>query len=211
MDLHHYTYYSFEEWGRGYIGVRSCKCLPEEDTKYFGSFSDKSFNPTQKVILKSNYETRKKADEDEIILHNFYNVAKNPHFANKAKATSAGFCTAGSTLTKETRKKLSKAHAGKKLSKETRRKMSLIRAGRAPTEEHRRKNSEAHIGKTLTEETKQKISVANTGKKHAEEFKQRVREVQTGLRWFVNENNETRKSRTPPGPGWQIGRVWRQS
>lgn len=48
--MHHYVYYSFEEWGRGYIGVRSCECLPEEDTLYFGSYKDKSFNPSNKVI-----------------------------------------------------------------------------------------------------------------------------------------------------------------
>jgi hypothetical protein len=35
---YYYTYYSYEEYGRGYFGSRSCKCLPEEDTKYFGSF-----------------------------------------------------------------------------------------------------------------------------------------------------------------------------
>ena len=38
---YHYTYYSYQEWGMGYFGSRSCECLPEEDIKYFGSFSDK--------------------------------------------------------------------------------------------------------------------------------------------------------------------------
>ena len=28
-------------------------------------------------------------------LHNFYDVAKNPHFANQAKQTSSGFCWSG--------------------------------------------------------------------------------------------------------------------
>ena len=55
----HYTYYSYEEWGRGYFGSRSCDCLPEEDINYFGSFKDKNFKPTQKIILKDDYETRK--------------------------------------------------------------------------------------------------------------------------------------------------------
>jgi general stress protein YciG len=88
---YYYTYYSYEEWGRGYIGSRGCYCLPEEDIRYFGSFGDKTFKPTQKIILKSDYSTREEALADEIILHDFYDVANNSHFANRAKATSTKF------------------------------------------------------------------------------------------------------------------------
>lgn len=87
---YYYTYYSYEEWGRGYIGSRGCECLPEEDIKYFGSFKEKSFRPTQKIILEI-YETREQAIEAEVILHDFYDVANNPHFANRAKQTSTKF------------------------------------------------------------------------------------------------------------------------
>jgi hypothetical protein len=92
MELteYHYVYYSYEEYGRGYIGSRTCKCLPEEDIKYFGSFKDKSFKPTQKIILKS-YNTREEAYEDEIILQEHYKVVENPHFANRAYQTSTKF------------------------------------------------------------------------------------------------------------------------
>jgi len=79
---HFYVYYSYEEYGRGYIGKRECWCLPEEDTKYFGSYCDKTFNPTQKIILEI-FSTRKKAYEAEAKLHQFYDVKNNPHFANK--------------------------------------------------------------------------------------------------------------------------------
>ena len=92
-DLHkkyHYTYYSYEEFGRGYIGVRSCNCKPEEDVKYFGSFYDKSFRPTRKIILET-YETREEANKDERILHRFYDVRLNPNFANKHNANER-FC-----------------------------------------------------------------------------------------------------------------------
>jgi hypothetical protein len=85
-----YVYYSFEWWGRGYIGKRECLCLPEEDVKYFGSFRDKTFKPTQKIILKV-CKTKEEAIQSEIILHNFYQVDVNPHFANKAKQTAVGF------------------------------------------------------------------------------------------------------------------------
>lgn len=88
---YYYTYYSYEEWGRGYIGSRGCKCLPEEDIKYFGSFKDKTFKPTQKIILKDDYATRKEAYSDEIILQEHYKVVENPHFANKAYQTSNKF------------------------------------------------------------------------------------------------------------------------
>ena len=88
---YYYTYYSYEEWGRGYFGSRGCKCLPEEDVKYFGSFKDKTFNPTQKIILKSDYTTREEALTDEIILQEYYKVVENPHFANRAYQTSTKF------------------------------------------------------------------------------------------------------------------------
>lgn len=92
--MHHYTYYSYEEWGRGYIGRRTCKCLPKHDSEYFGSFSDKTFNPTYKVILQL-HSTIEEAIAAEIKLHAFYQVDKNPHFANRAKQTSVGFTSIG--------------------------------------------------------------------------------------------------------------------
>lgn len=85
-----YVYYSYELWGRGYIGKRECKCLPEEDVKYFGSFSDKSFKPTEKIIIQT-FDTVEEARQAEVILHEFYQVDKNPHFANRARATSTAF------------------------------------------------------------------------------------------------------------------------
>jgi general stress protein YciG len=88
---YYYTYYSYEEWGRGYIGSRGCKCLPEEDVRYFGTFKDKTFKPTQKIILKDDYATREEAIVDEIVLQQHYKVVENPHFANKAYQTSTKF------------------------------------------------------------------------------------------------------------------------
>lgn len=88
--MNNYTYYSYEEYGRGYIGSRGCTCSVEEDIEYFGSFSDKTFKPTQKIIL-GTFETRKEAYEAEILLHNFFQVDNNTHFANKCRATSTGF------------------------------------------------------------------------------------------------------------------------
>ena len=86
--MHYYTYYTYEQWGRGYIGSRQSKVPPEQDTKYMGSFRDKTFKPTHKIILASHYKTREEAMIDEQKLHKFYQVHKNPHFANKAILSS---------------------------------------------------------------------------------------------------------------------------
>jgi hypothetical protein len=111
MAKHHYVYRSYEEWGREYIGIRSCDCLPEEDTQYFGSFRDKSFNPTEKTILFVR-ETREEVAEIEIILHDFFDVAVNPKFANKAKATSTKFDTTGVPHSEAQKKANSERNSG---------------------------------------------------------------------------------------------------
>ena len=87
---YHYVYYSYEEWGRGYIGVRTCKCLPENDKRYFGSFTDKTFNPKYKIIL-GVFSTREEALGAEINLHDFYQIDVNPHFANRSKQKTSKF------------------------------------------------------------------------------------------------------------------------
>ncbi len=93
--MFYYTYYSYEEWGRGYIGAKpsGCECLPEEDP-YLGSFCDKTFKPTHKIVL-GVYASPEECLEAEIKLHSFFDVDINPHFANQAKQTSTGFIARG--------------------------------------------------------------------------------------------------------------------
>ena len=135
MTQHHYVYRSFEEKGREYIGRRTCDCLPEEDTKYFGSFKDKTFFPTEKTILFV-CETREEAAEIEIELHDFFDVAVNPQFANKAKATSTKFDTTGVPQTEAQKKAHSERMSGEKNHM----------FGVPKTEETRKKQSEATSG-----------------------------------------------------------------
>ena len=71
-----YVYYSYEQFGKGYIGVRKCNCEPELDTSYFGSYRDKTFKPTEKVILET-FESYELALEAEIQLHQFFQVKPN--------------------------------------------------------------------------------------------------------------------------------------
>lgn len=89
-----YVYYSYEEYGRGYIGKRECWCPPEEDVKYFGSFSDKTFKPTEKIILET-FNNAEEALKSEVLLHIFYEVDINPHFANKLKMVTEKFSSWG--------------------------------------------------------------------------------------------------------------------
>lgn len=223
---YHYTYYSYEEWGMGYFGSRSCDCLPQEDVDYFGSFKNKSFKPTQKIILKDDYPTRKDAMKDEVILHNYYDVAANPHFANKAKQTSTRFTQAGISPSEETRKKLSKAGKGKKRSEETKKKMSASFKGKPVSEETREKLRQANIGKklspesirkreetkklkykdapkkVLSEETKKKISQKLTGRKigpFSEEHRRKISEANKGKTFMMDEEVKKKISNTMKG------------
>ena len=184
---HYYLYYSYEEWGRGYIGKRACDCLPEEDVKYFGSFVDETFKPKHKIILSSDYSTPCELAEDEIILHDFYDVARNPHFVNRAKATSTGFDTTGTTLTDETKLRIGEARRGKTHTKQAKLRIGEARRGKTHTDEAKRKIGEAlageknsRFGKTLTDETKQKMREAQTGKKRTDSTRQKLREANTG-------------------------------
>jgi hypothetical protein len=168
----HYTYYSYEEWGRGYIGSRTCTCLPEEDIKYFGSFKDKSFKPTQKIILKSDYATREEAYDDEIILHRYFKVVENPHFANKANQTSTGFSRKGLSLSEEQKAALREKFKGKNSGKNN--PMYGKRGPKNPMYGKRGKNN-PNYGKRRTQESKNKISKALTGRKLSESHLKNLR------------------------------------
>jgi hypothetical protein len=84
-----------------YIGVRSSKTSPEEDTNYKSSskylkeaLEEIGHNNFKKEIL-STWDTRKLANKEEARLHELYDVAVNPEFYNKSKAISSSFCTEG--------------------------------------------------------------------------------------------------------------------
>jgi hypothetical protein len=166
---YHYTYYSYEKWGRGYFGSRTCRCFPEEDIRYFGSFKDKTFKPKYKIILKDDYATREEAYADEIILQEYYKVVENPHFANRAYQTSTGF----------SRKGMTSPNKGKKMSVEQRNKLSDSCKGRIVTEQTRQKISKSGKGRKLTKEHKKKIGKSNKGKsRQTEEGLKRLRKMQ---------------------------------
>ncbi len=170
---YHYVYYSYEEYGRGYIGSRTCKCLPEEDIKYFGSFSDKTFKPTQKIILKDDYSTREEAYIDEIILQEYYRVVENLHFANRAYQTSTKFFY---VPTKNSSKKR------KPMSEEQKIKLSNIAKGKKISEKQRQIISQTHKNKKVSEETRKKMSESAKKRiyKNREEWIEKIKKGRKG-------------------------------
>lgn len=96
--MYHYTYLiTNNENGMKYIGVRSSKCIPEEDDIYMGSskvlnavISQLGVSGFIKEILEK-FESRELAVQNEIELHNKFDVDRNVEFYNKSKQTSTGF------------------------------------------------------------------------------------------------------------------------
>ena len=177
--MYHYTYMSIDPVdGRKYIGSRSCKCLPEEDTKYFGSYKDKSFKPQQKIILKT-FCSRKEAFKHEIYLHFVLDVAVNKQFANRARATVTGFTWAGQhhsqktierlritskNMSQETREKIRQRNKNKKLSPWHIERLKLANIGRKHSLETKEKIKQKALGRKVSEQTRRKIGDFNKNK-----------------------------------------------
>ena len=195
MKKYFYVYYSYEEFGNGYIGKRECKCLPEEDINYFGSFRDKTFKPTQKIILET-FDSVEEALEAECVLHDFYEVDKNPHFANMAKQTSKKFyyITPRENMLgennpakrPEVREKLSASAKNRRASEETKRKMSEAHKGRV--------SPKGMLGKKLTQEQREQIrerKVARDNKTWIIKDPEGKTYTISNLKYFCEQNNLT--------------------
>ena len=92
--MYHYTYWLQDEFGKAYIGVRSCKCNVYDDT-YMSSSNAvieaiKNGIEFTKSIL-AIWETRKDALLHEILLHDIFDIDNNPNFYNKAKQKTTKF------------------------------------------------------------------------------------------------------------------------
>jgi hypothetical protein len=185
-----YVYYSYEEWGRGYIGVK-INSDPATDG-YFGSFHDKTFSPTHKIVL-GEYETPEEALAAEIKLHSFFEVDKNPHFANRARQTSTGFISLHKD--EEWRRKISEAHKGKKLSPESIAKRQANRTYGTGSDHH-------FSGKKHTPETRAKIKAARSRQTNVSGG--------CGHPWWVKEDGTRTRAPESPGEEWRRGMVWRE-
>ena len=215
----HYVYYSYEEFGRGYIGCRTCEGLPEDDDSYLGSYHDKTFHPTNKIILET-FSTREEALQEEVNLHKFYQIDKNPHFANKARQKTSGFyySAKGVIRSEETKRKQSEnakgkfvgennPFYGKKHSDETK---EILRQ---KTTEIWKKHPHPWINRKHTEETKVKFRENNKGEKNpnygktqSEETKEKVRAAKIGKKLW-NNGEQQKFSKECPGEGWVLGGI----
>lgn len=107
-----YVYILEDAKGKAYIGSKTCKnCFkpnhnPATDG-YMGSSTDSSYKPINKTVL-ATFELAQEALAHEMLLHDLFNVAISPLFANRAKQTNTKFNTKGASPSAETRAKLSR-------------------------------------------------------------------------------------------------------
>lgn len=97
--MNHYTYEIAFENGMKYLGVRSCKVLPEDDSSYLGSskiIPAALYETCVKTIL-GVFPTRVEALQDEIRRHEELDIAVNPEYYNQVKQTAVGFDQSGTT------------------------------------------------------------------------------------------------------------------
>jgi hypothetical protein len=190
--MYHYTYRltlsNNTDSKKYYIGARSCTEYPTKDS-YFGScktllawIKEHGAEGIVKEIL-AIYGKRQDAIEHEINLHNYFDVAKNVEFWNKAKQTSVGFDTSGTHIPKseEHKRKIGLAHKGRIVSEEQKEKQSQTMTGRKKTQEQIEKQRNSMFGKKHSEETKVKISLSNKGKKCSDKQKQITSKIMQGM------------------------------
>lgn len=231
--MNYYVYYSYEETenGRGYIGSKpsGCECPPEEDP-YLGSYRDKTFKPTKKIIL-AVYDNPQDCIKAEILLHSLFQVDINPHFANLARQTSTGFVYP--TRTADHNRKIGDSLRGRKLSPETIAKRQQNRVYATGEDHHMYGGTHTPEAKAIIKE-KRALQTNNNGPGNSDpwwvkEDGTRTRSPespgegwQQGMKWdkrggsdgkhrrWVNEKGEQRRSRIHPGEGWQNGTKWKE-
>lgn len=189
----YYTYEIFDPvLQKKYIGSRTKGVANPYADNYWGSSrlpNWKEITQRSRKRILAVFFTKEEALQHEIELHNFFNVAANPDFFNKAKQTSTGFNTSGVTpwnvgLKMGTGPKIAERHKGRKLSNEHKAKISIAGKGRLKSEDHKRKIGESNRGKVRTEDQKNKQSEVmrgrvpwNVGKKHSPESIQKMIET----------------------------------
>jgi hypothetical protein len=172
--MNHYTYKLIsQETGEYYIGVRSSKCNPKEDS-YKGSMV--SWKVDKNLLTKEIlgvFPTRIEANKAE--RQEIESFIKDPLNRNYY-IPNVGFCTFGMKMSEEAKKKISEYKKGK----------PSHRKNKTLSEEHKKKLSESHKGKTFSEEHKHNITEARKGKTHSEETKKKMSEAKKGK--LINKN-----------------------
>jgi hypothetical protein len=197
--MFHVVYLSFEDnkIGRDYIGKHSSENPYDE---YFGSFADKTFNPTDKIILEYA-KSEEGAIKAEIRWQKAFQVVEDPHFANQSYQTSTGFRPR--PWDEKTRKKVSEALLGAKNPMFGKTGEQNPFFGRKHTPKNRELLCELNQRKAKDPEWLAKVS--KKGKKEKESTRQKKREVNRGF-WWIHLDGSTCRSTAHPGAGWERGR-----
>lgn len=148
--MYHYVYLLINTTtNHMYIGKRSCNIHPDLDTAYMSSSKHVPKEQCDKIIL-SLHSSSQEALEEEIRLHNLYDVGINPMFYNKAKQTSISFDTTGISIPMkpEIKVKISLSNKGvkKTLTHEQREKLK-VHLAQFRTSAVRKKASETLIAR----------------------------------------------------------------
>lgn len=199
-----YTYYSYENKpdGRGYIGYRKCPkgVMPWEDTKYFGSYTDKSFAPDKKIIIRV-FLSQNEAKNFETTLQLKHDVAKNSHFANKS--ISGDKFLVDEDVAEKMRKPKSASH---------RKNISLSKSG---SKNPRYGKPGINLGKTFSDEWRKNLSDAKSPQKYTwynsslnlEEENKSCSEIIEKYRLSKSEVYRlSRKEKSKLKSGWEI--IW---
>ena len=193
--------------GKKYVGITS-RCVDKrwqngngyKSQIFYRAIKKYGWDNIEHIVLFENL-TKDEAEEKEKELINKYN-SNNPKFGYNRN--EGGLGNKGSTISEETRKKISVAQKKRFEREEEREKLRSYAKGRTPwnkglktNEDVRKKLSEAHKGKstwikgkTHSKETKKKLSEIQIGKKLKEETKNKIHEANSYIVLKYNLNGD---------------------
>jgi len=218
---YHILYLSFEEGptGRSYVGAHSTDDLYDG---YLGSFTDKTFNPSGRIIIEY-HKSRVSLLRAEETLQKVLDVVKDPHYANQSIQHGSGFTYGflGKSHSKEFIENLAKRNQEREWSPESRNKLAQtqreVYEKLAENEKQKRaqRTSDQFKDRPKSSEHKQKISEAQVGeknhrfgKKDSEETRKKKSIQSKGRKWVndgLSEKMLKPKEKIPEG--WELGRI----
>ena len=159
-DRYHYTYMlkvDSDDERKFYIGVRSTKKHPIDDFEYLGSsrhlcnwIKEHGADKVSKEIL-ARWDSRKEAVQHEMLLHQIFDVVKNPVFWNRSIQKSDGFDTTGTVSPRRGMKFPNSPLKGRPKPREQVEKQRLAVLGRKRSDEDKAKMSASRSGKKQRE------------------------------------------------------------
>jgi len=208
--MFHTVYLSFEDGrvGRDYIGKHSSED-PYDD--YLGSYKDKSFDPSGKIILEYA-KTEEGAVEAEVRWQKVFKVAEDPQFANQSYQTNKKFVldTRGKRHPlygkerndiKGDKNPAKRPEVSQKISQKLK---NRPRPSIQGDNHYTRRTGEGGFKKG-DENVAKRLEVRNT----ISEQKQGENNPAFGRKWWVNADGTIVYQVESPGPEWQNGRKWR--